>query len=138
MALQRKHSRLITIAGETYRWTVSNARQARTDLIAVVVEWAAQPGQRLQVHVPCRDFWLDLPEFTSRRRFNADAYRPVTPAMVRGMILSAMAAGWTPEKRGKPLTFFWNHQEKYVSATEGGRPNSTTRQPLRGRPGTRG
>jgi hypothetical protein len=108
MSLRRKQSRRIAIDGESYRWTVGKSQKHRTGCVSVVLELAEDPGQRLVVKVPSRDFWLDFGEITAGRRpFAEDTYRPVTPAMIRGVVVSALAAGWHPHEKRKPLDFVW-------------------------------
>ena len=112
MGIQKKQSRLIQVDEERYRWKVSRSQQALTGDISVVLELSSAPGQRLTVRVACRNFWLDVKELTENRRpFAAAAYRPVTPGMVRKIIAWALANGWQPHRKQKPLALAWTNEE---------------------------
>ena len=108
MGLRRKHSRRIVVDGERYRWTVGTSQQARTGCVSVVLELAAEPRQRLVVQVPRRNFWLDFKELgEGSLPYVEEAYRLVTPGIIRSIVVSALAAGWEPREKHKPLTLSW-------------------------------
>ena len=115
MALKRKGSRLIRVGNESYRWTISRSAQAESGCISVIVEAANQPGQRIAVRTPCRDFWLDFDDLRDAPPADfPNAYRPVTPAIVQKIIVAALAAGWLPKQHQKTLAYEWTSDEILV------------------------
>src|SRR5258708_7876159 len=111
MGLKRKGSRLICVGDESYRWTVSRSIQAETGTISVIIEPNENPGRRIAVRVPCRDFWLDFSDLRDAPPAGfSDAYRPVTPAMVQKIVLAALAAGWSPRQGQKNLRYNWSDE----------------------------
>jgi hypothetical protein len=106
MALRRKGSRPIRVNGATYRWTVSASVQATSGTVVVVVRSESPVDPGIAVHVPCRDFYLDLPGIDpGAMEFDADNYRPIRPADVRAIILAAREQGWTSGKADGQLVF---------------------------------
>lgn len=106
MSLARKTSRIINVDGGSYRWSISGARQGATGEIILVVELDETPGQRLAVLIPCRNYWIDFPQLDRYRNDipeNIDAYHPVTPARIAEIVRTALAHGWTPRTRRRPL-----------------------------------
>lgn len=88
MALARKRSSLITIDDVIYRWVVS----PDSGYMTLVVEFADDPGQRLEKHFSYNDDSECL------------AQTQITPKVVRESILAALANGWTPMQKGiKPF-----------------------------------
>jgi hypothetical protein len=74
------------------------------------LELAAEPGQRLVVQVPLRNFWSDFKELAEGQRSFAEAtYRPITPAIIKSIIVSALAAGWQPHEKQKTITLSWTN-----------------------------
>jgi hypothetical protein len=80
MAIARKGSRLIVVAGVGYRWAVTGRRDDRT---GVVVELADRPAGLLIARA-------------------ADMGVPVVPAMVALGIRRALDEGWDPHASGPP------------------------------------
>lgn len=80
MGLAKKGSRRIVVDGQVYRWTLSPDDEPG---IAIVVEKAADPGQRLVS-------WVQHDN-------------TISPWMVRAAILKALQEGWQPERKGKPF-----------------------------------
>jgi hypothetical protein len=76
MAIARKGARKIIVEGESYRWIVSPDDEPG---LGIVVEKDDGHGQRLVV-------WVEHGNI-------------VTPALVRRVILYALAQGWTPAAR---------------------------------------
>lgn len=111
MGLRRKGSRLIQIDSESYRWTISRA--AQSGCVSVIIETADRAGQRIVVGTPCRDFWLDFADLRDNPPApGQDAYRPVTPAMIRKIIVAALLAGWSPQQQGhKDLCYGWSDEQ---------------------------
>lgn len=93
MAMPRKGSRLISVDGTVYRWTVRHKPTYCQGLgwrpLTFAVEYADAPGQVLSVETqsPRLDNWLDLPG------------TPVTPLMVEQSVRTALAAGWEPDRQ---------------------------------------
>jgi hypothetical protein len=88
MALNRKHSRLIVVDGERYRWQVST-----------------RP-------CPCRRCWGDDYQLTIQRADGSGQVISVTgsdvaatPRLVAEVIRAAQARGWTPQRSGSALRF---------------------------------
>ena len=102
MTLRKKHNRGIVIDGTEYRWTVSSRQQCGAGRIVLIVEPQTQPSHRIAVDVPCRDFWSDV---STDHPIDLKDYRPVTPGIVRDVILSAIALGWNPTQPGRQLAF---------------------------------
>jgi hypothetical protein len=102
MAIPRKGSRLITVDGTLYRWTVRpkptySAALAWTPL-TFAVEQADAPGQILLVSTasPRLDNWLGLPG------------APVTPRLVEHGVRTAIATGWLPSRSGSAFRLSLN------------------------------
>jgi len=93
MALAKRSSRTITVDGSEYRWAVS----PDSGYMWLVVELAAQPGQRIQASFDYHDVVQADGLITGQRR-------SVSPGVVRAVILHALANGWHPERHGlKPF-----------------------------------
>ncbi len=98
MALPKKGTRLLTVAGKRYRWLVRGqptyCQGAFTSRMYVGVESVA-PASRsvlvLEASFARPDNWLGEPS------------RAVTPRMVATSIQEALAAGWNPEAGGFPF-----------------------------------
>jgi hypothetical protein len=89
MALPRKHSRQITVAGITYRWCLGKLTYTSGLGMGdrVVVQAADQPGARLVVSL--HPFWCDEPS--------------LTPRHVADFIEDAIGSGWQPLEPGPPF-----------------------------------
>lgn len=85
MALARRGSRTIEVAGVTYRWVVS----PDDGYMAIVVEHAASPGQRLEAFVGYHD---GGPGGGAR----------ISPRVARRAIQLGLGDGWRPLDRGLP------------------------------------
>jgi len=93
MALAKRSSRTITVDGARYRWAVS----PDSGYMWLVVERADRPGQRLRACFAYHDFVQPDGLVTGQ-------LRPVSPGVVRAVVLHALANGWRPEQRGlKPF-----------------------------------
>ena|SRR5947209_6393995 len=111
MGLKQKGSRLIRVGGVAYRWTVSRSIQAETGKLSIIIEAVEQPGRRIAVRVPCRDFWLDFSDLRDAPPAGfPGAYRPITPAAVEKVITAALAAGWLGPKQQRNLVCEWTEQ----------------------------
>lgn len=99
MAIPRKGSRLITVDGTGYRWSVrprpSYSQALGWEPLTFAVELADAPGQVLSVRtaLPRPDNWLGLRS------------EPVTPRMVERTIRAARIAGWQPHRSSTAFTF---------------------------------
>ena len=89
MALPKKHSRTIAVAGVPYRWCIGK----RTFLVGlgsgdrVVVQGEECEGAKLIVHL--HPFWCDE--------------RSLTPRHVADFIQDAIDSGWRPLEPGSPF-----------------------------------
>ena len=97
MAILKRGSRAIVVDGTGYRWNVRRKPTYRQDM-----GWS-----RLFVGVEqsdCRGSVLigGLPQFHSANSVGKPII-PVLPGQVRLLIRAALAAGWKPEKAGKPF-----------------------------------
>ena len=99
MAIPRKGSRLITVDGTNYRWSI-RPRPTYSQAVAwrpltFAVELAETPGQVLSVTtvLPRPDNWLGLRS------------EPVTPRIVEQTIRAARLAGWEPHRSGNAFKF---------------------------------
>ena len=88
MSLSKRRSRPITIDDRNYRWTVSNRRQGKNDLVAVVIE-PIDDGCRLVVEVPCEDRFLNIE--TKPPPYDVGS---TTPNFVRRVTTHAQRHGW--------------------------------------------
>jgi hypothetical protein len=99
MAIPRKGSRLITVDGTDYRWSIRPRPTYSQGLVwwslTFAVELADTPGQVLSVKtsLPRLDNWLGLKS------------RPVTPRIVEQTIRAARTAGWEPQRSGGAFKF---------------------------------
>lgn len=82
MAIAKKGARRIVVEGEGYRWVVAPDDEPG---LGIVVERDGPHGQRLAA-------WVE--------HGNA-----ITPALVRKVILYALARGWSPTERKKQMIF---------------------------------
>jgi hypothetical protein len=85
MALARRGSRTIEVAGVNYRWVVS----PDDGCMAIVVEHEASPGQRLEA-------------FVGYREGGPGGGAKISPRVVRRAILLGLGDGWRPLERGLP------------------------------------
>ena len=87
MAIPKKHSRKITVAGNVYRWCLGK-RDSLTSTLGmndrIIVEAADRQGSRLVVHL--HPLWDDEPS--------------VTPKHVADFIQDAIGSGWRPLEAG--------------------------------------
>lgn len=100
MTLANKGTRKITVDAEYYRWVVS----PDSGYLVLVVEHLTSAGQRIAVTIPSRDYWLDFKDLTHGKiEYDPKDYRPITPALVRKIILDALELGWSPQSAGKEI-----------------------------------
>jgi len=93
MALAKRTSRSITVAGVEYRWAVS----PDSGYMWLVVERAVEPGQRIEASFDYHDVVGPDGRMAGQRR-------SVSPDVVRAVVLYALANGWHPDQGGlKPL-----------------------------------
>lgn len=90
MAMAKKGTRRITVDGAIYRWIAS----PNDGHITLVAESADEPGQRLEAFLRYDDIATPDGLIVGQRR-------TVGPAVVRVIILAALARGWQPRTRGR-------------------------------------
>ena len=83
MTLPTKHSRLLTIDGDAFRWMVSARYEPE---FGFVVEHAESPARLLRVTLG----------------FGAT----VTPKLVVSYVRQALSSGWDPKQSGPPFRIF--------------------------------
>jgi hypothetical protein len=82
--------RSLVVDGSTYEWTAVESARGRGVTVWIWLEAAG--GQRLEGTLDCGG--------TGQRAAGVAALALVTPSMVRRIIVTALAAGWTPSRRG--------------------------------------
>jgi uncharacterized protein (TIGR02996 family) len=95
MALAKRGSRRIIVAGVDYRWVVS----ADDGYMVLVVELDDSPGQRLEAIFGYSD--LDEPAEEGNSRTGGQR-RSLRPGVVCDVIRAALQRGWQPSRRGLP------------------------------------
>lgn len=95
MALASKGSRRITVDGVAYRWVVA----PNDGYMALVVERADDPGQRLEAHFDYHD--VREPGEAGACRI-VGQLRSISPGVTRAVILAALGRGWQASRRGLP------------------------------------
>jgi hypothetical protein len=93
MAMPKKGTRRIDVDGQAYRWLVS----PNDGYIALVVESAEEPGQRLEAYFRYHDRYEPLG--TGAERIVGQA-RSISPGTARAVIEAALRGGWQPSRRG--------------------------------------
>lgn len=89
MGNDRPGWRRIEVDGTSHQWRVGRARYHHTlGTLPVVIRVGS--GPRATVHVTCRDIWDDVPR---GRRFDPEFHTPVTPALVRQLIIPLTVRG---------------------------------------------
>jgi hypothetical protein len=97
VAIPKKGSRLITVDGQSYRWTIRSkptyVQGAFSGAMTFAVEAADHPWRVLHIELerPRPDNWL-LVETS-----------PVTPSEVERCVRRALEAGWRPTESGPPF-----------------------------------
>lgn len=81
MGIAKRGARKIVVEGESYLWVVSPDDEPG---LGIVIERDNSHGQRLAA-------WVEHG-------------KTVTPALVRKVILHALARGWTPSERKREMT----------------------------------
>ena len=89
MTMSRKHSRLITVDGTPYRWTLGGSSRQDVSDRNIVVELAESPQSTLVATPTAIDIW-----------FGDDYIYEVTPALVETGIRKAIRLGWNPSASG--------------------------------------
>lgn len=99
MAILRRGARTINVDGTDFRWNMRRKPTYSQGLgwskLSVAVEQSGCRGCVLVGH---------LPQFHSGN-WVGEAVSPVLPSQVAHLIRAAVAAGWNPEKAGKPFRF---------------------------------
>lgn len=99
MAILRRGARTLVIDGTAYRWNIRRKPTYCQGLgwskLSVAVEQSDCHGSVLIG---------SLPQFHSGN-WVGEAVAPILPSQVAVLIRTAVAAGWKPEKAGKPFLF---------------------------------
>lgn len=101
MALARKGSRPITVAGARLRYVVSRGQPVGDGRFALnlTVQSADGGGSVLSVRgMTTRDIWLDFPHIQG-----AAEYVTLEPAAVARLLERALREGWQPGADGPPF-----------------------------------
>ena len=98
------------VDGESYRWVVS----PDSGYAVLVIEHLKSPGQRVAVTIPPPEFKDTTDDKTE---YTPEGYRVVTPALVRNVILDALAMGWSPQSSGKEIHLRLTPNERLASRT---------------------
>ena len=93
--LARKGSRLITIDGTQFRWTVA----PDDGFIDIIAERAQEPGCRIEVQADYVDRSPDSLQPTE------PPHRIISPAIMSHIITCALDLGWNPQEKGQPVRF---------------------------------
>jgi hypothetical protein len=95
--LSKRKSRLITVAGQSFRWAVS----PDSGYVVFVAEHAANPGRRINIYVTTdiNDNGPSFPDFESLN------LKIITPGVAAKYIEQALAVCWMPEIKGPPMLF---------------------------------
>jgi hypothetical protein len=116
-----KSIRQIKVKGQSYCWAIAAKR--RPDHIRVGVWGANQKGQKLNVKVRFDDPWINFSEMiTSRVSEKSNGTfetRPITPSVMREIILAALKDGWNPDQKGSELYFEWNRYDGELTPMSG-------------------
>ena len=91
MALPKKGTRRIAVAGQRYRWIVS----PNDGFMTLVVELADCPGQCLTAYFNYNDIYE--PAGSGRLSIVGQRYS-INPGLVRAVVESALVSGWLPSK----------------------------------------
>ncbi|MFK8161448.1 MAG: hypothetical protein AB8H12_03210 [Lewinella sp.] len=99
MALSKKHSRLITVDNQRFRWLVS----PNDGYCIFIAEKEEVNGQKIEVYfdTDINNFWLSFPDV---EHLNLKVLYPKDAAPIIGQ---ALKDGWKPDKKGSPLVFDW-------------------------------
>jgi hypothetical protein len=99
VTLSKKGLRKITVNHENYSWKVWPNR----GYVVLVVEQSSKKGRRLEVKIKTdiNDYWVEFP--------NVDelVLKIMTPKDVSIIINEALAHGWEPSEKGKPMSFIF-------------------------------
>lgn len=95
MAIPKKGSRRIVVDGLHYQWLFSRSQEDEWPGASVRVNLADCPSASLWITFPPR-FHLDGPIVAISRR-------TVLPSDVAAGIRAALAAGWIPDRPGRPF-----------------------------------
>jgi hypothetical protein len=77
-----------------------------TGCFVLVIRHAEGKDSGIAVHLPCRDYFWDLPNIDKKLlKFDAANYRPVRPSDIRAIILAAQGQGWQPGSTSPQMVF---------------------------------
>jgi hypothetical protein len=111
VALARKGRRSIEVEGERFHWVVSRRladRRGTSDAdlhLSLVVQHAGGAGARLEA-----GFEGELSRCVPAKGFVDDQTLTLAPAVVRAVIVRALALGWRPTAPGRAVRL--EHQER--------------------------
>ena len=109
MALSKKKSRLIVVAGEKYRFTISMSYPHQDYIfdLNITIQHESANGAYLKVNgLATRDYWLDFPNCHPINDLN---YPVITPWHIEKFIAQALSQGWQPLKPGPPFAIKSNN-----------------------------
>lgn len=97
MAIPRKNSRVIVVANEEYRCTIS----PEDSYIVFIAEHEEFTGRRVQVYIntDINKLWVNFPEVENLN------LRIIKPKDAEAIITQAIEKGWKPKEKGSPLSF---------------------------------
>jgi hypothetical protein len=99
VTLSKKGLRKITFTNEDFSWKVAPNR----GYVVIVVEHSSKKGRIVEVKIKTdiNDYWVEFP--------NVDELdlKVITPKDVSIIINEALAHGWKPSEKGKPMSFIF-------------------------------
>lgn len=98
MALSKRHSRAIVVAGESYRWSPSQD----SGYMVLVVQHESGTGSKLEVVIPDGKK-LSVEGAGYKVTNDESAKLVIAPRLVEKVILDALDLGWQANQNGKPL-----------------------------------
>ncbi len=119
LSSEMKAKRTITVNDHRYHWTVSlKLYPKKQDHVHVAIWFAEMRGQKLNLQLRYDDPWLNFGAIIicreSKRLRSGFELRPVTPAEIHKLILTALENGWTPEKKAPQLHFYVNRNTQQL------------------------
>jgi hypothetical protein len=99
VTLSKKGLRKITVNHENYSWKVSPNR----GYVLLIVEQSIKKGRRLEVKIKTDidDYWVEFPNVYVLN------LKIITSKDVSIIINEALAHGWEPSEKGKPMSFIF-------------------------------
>ena len=97
MAINKKHTRLITCNGRKFWWKVS----PQNSLIKFIAGDGENNGRMIEVLIESdiNRFWVEFPDVSELN------LKVITPKDAASFILQALANGWNSEEKGSVLKY---------------------------------